>query len=137
MFRRSWGEMGKYDIPAMMQKIMDKTGQEKIFYIGHSMGTTGFMVMANDRPDMLDHIHLASLLAPVAYVDHMKSPIRYLAPFSNSVGVSKNFWFILRGFKLEFPSSGLLTCLVGENFCPATSSWTFFQIWSATHFCFK
>ena len=62
----SWDEMGKYDIPAMIDKIMENTSQEKIFYIGHSMGTTGFMVMANDRPEYQDKIHLASFLAPVA-----------------------------------------------------------------------
>ena len=79
--------MGKYDIPAMIDQILDKTGQQKIFYIGHSMGTTGFMVMANDKPEYQEHIHLANFLAPVAYVDHMKSPIRYLAPFVHSIEV--------------------------------------------------
>ena len=62
----SWDDMGKYDIPAMIDTINSNTNQEKIFYIGHSMGTTGFMVMANDRPEYQDKIHLASFLAPVA-----------------------------------------------------------------------
>jgi len=35
--------MGQYDIPAMMTKVLEVTGQEKIFYIGHSMGTTGYV----------------------------------------------------------------------------------------------
>jgi len=81
----SWDEMGKYDIPAMIDKIMENTSEEKIFYIGHSMGTTGFMVMANDRPEYQDKIHLASFLAPVAFVDHMLSPIKYLAPYTDSI----------------------------------------------------
>jgi len=81
----SWDEMGKYDIPAMIDKILKVTGETKIFYIGHSMGTTGFMVMANERPQYQELVHLANFLAPVAYVDHMKSPIRYLAPYINSV----------------------------------------------------
>jgi len=81
----SWDEMGKYDIPAMIDRIIDTTQQDKIFYIGHSMGTTGFMVMANDKPEYQDKIHLASFLAPVAFVDHMKSPIKYVAPFIDSV----------------------------------------------------
>ena len=62
----SWDEMGKYDIPAMIDQIISITEQEKIFYIGHSMGTTGFIVMANDKPAYQDNIHLASFLAPVA-----------------------------------------------------------------------
>ena len=88
--------MGKYDIPAMIDHILNVTGQEKIFYIGHSMGTTGFMVMANERPEYQQHIHLANLLAPVAYLGHIKSPIKYFAPFSKSVEVSSfQKWFIL------------------------------------------
>jgi lysosomal acid lipase/cholesteryl ester hydrolase len=79
--------MGKFDIPAMIDEILTTTGQDKIFYIGHSMGTTGFMVMANEKPEYQDHIILASLLAPIAYVDHMKSPIKYLAPYSKSIEV--------------------------------------------------
>ena len=62
----SWDEMGKYDIPAMIDQIINITEQKKIFYIGHSMGTTGFMVMANDEPAYQDKIHMASFLAPVA-----------------------------------------------------------------------
>ena len=62
----SWDEMGKYDIPAMIDQIISVTEQEKIFYIGHSMGTTGFIVMANDKSAYQDKIHLANFLAPVA-----------------------------------------------------------------------
>ncbi len=78
----------------MIDMIVSKTGQEKIFYVGHSMGTTGFMVMANERPEYLDHVVLANFLAPVAYVDHMKSPIHYIAPFANSIDVTRFFTMI-------------------------------------------
>ena len=33
--------MGKFDITAMIDKVLEVSGEEKIFYIGHSMGTTG------------------------------------------------------------------------------------------------
>ena len=45
------------------------------------------MVMANKRPELQEKIILANLLAPVAYVDHMKSPIRLIAPYSESIEV--------------------------------------------------
>lgn len=32
--------MAKYDIPASVDFILKKTGQEQVFYIGHSQGTT-------------------------------------------------------------------------------------------------
>ena len=51
------------------------------------MGTTGYMVMANKHPELQNKIILANLLAPVAYVGEMKSPIRLIAPFANSLEV--------------------------------------------------
>ena len=41
-----------YDIPAMIDLILKETGHEKIHYVGHSMGTTGFMAMHHYRPDI-------------------------------------------------------------------------------------
>ena len=48
------------------------------------------MVMANKRPEFQEKILLANLLAPVAYVDHMKSPIRLIAAFTDSIEVSRS-----------------------------------------------
>ena len=50
----TWDEMAKYDIPSMVEKILEVTGEEEIFYAGHSMGTTAFMAMGHYRPDILD-----------------------------------------------------------------------------------
>ncbi|NXU64994.1 LICH hydrolase, partial [Horornis vulcanius] len=36
----SFDEMAKYDIPASVDFILKKTGQEQVFYVGHSQGTT-------------------------------------------------------------------------------------------------
>jgi len=33
--------MGEFDIPAMIDTVLKVTHQEKLFYVGHSMGTTG------------------------------------------------------------------------------------------------
>jgi len=35
-----WEQMGQYDLPAVIDHILDKTSQEKLAYIGHSQGTT-------------------------------------------------------------------------------------------------
>ena len=84
----SWHEMGLYDLPAMINKTLETTGQKKLFYIGHSMGTTGFMVMSTMRPEMNSKIKLANLMAPVAYLGHARSPLHYLAPFADQVDVN-------------------------------------------------
>ena len=80
--------MGMYDLPAMINKALETTRQEKLFYLGHSMGTTAFMVMTNMRPEMNEKIELASLLAPEAYLGHARSPLKYLAPFVDEIDVS-------------------------------------------------
>jgi S-formylglutathione hydrolase FrmB len=42
--------MGDYDLPALINKTLQVSGQEQLFYTGHSMGTTAFLVMANKHP---------------------------------------------------------------------------------------
>ena len=56
-------------------------------FLGHSMGTTGFMVMANKHPELQDKIILANFLAPVAYMSNIKSPIKLIAPYADSLEV--------------------------------------------------
>lgn len=36
----SFDEMAKFDLPAAINFIVEKTGQEKLYYIGYSQGTT-------------------------------------------------------------------------------------------------
>jgi len=85
----SWDHHGNYDLPAMLKHVLGYTKEENIFYVGHSMGTTSFMVMANMHPDLQKHIALANFLAPVAYVGHLKGPLRLAVPFLNQ---AENFF---------------------------------------------
>lgn len=39
--------MGKYDIPAAVDYVLNTTGAKDLYYIGHSMGTTMFWVAMN------------------------------------------------------------------------------------------
>lgn len=39
-FFGSLDEMAKYDLPATINFIVEKTGQERLYYVGHSQGTT-------------------------------------------------------------------------------------------------
>ena len=84
----SFDQIGQYDLPAMIDTIQQVSGAEKIFYGGHSMGTTSFMVMSIKRPEYAEKVASAHFLAPIAYVDHMTSPLKYVAPFAGSIDVS-------------------------------------------------
>lgn len=71
----SFHEIGYYDVPAMIDYILEKTQQQNLQYVGHSQGTTVFFVMASTRPEYNKKIRLASLLAPVAYMINFRAPM--------------------------------------------------------------
>ncbi|XP_014486359.1 PREDICTED: lipase 3-like isoform X2 [Dinoponera quadriceps] len=71
----SWHEIGYYDIPALIDYILDKTGHEKLYYIGYSQGTTVFYVMGSERPEYNDKVKSMISLAPIAYIGNQKSPL--------------------------------------------------------------
>ncbi|CAK1584939.1 unnamed protein product [Parnassius mnemosyne] len=77
----SWHEIGYYDLPAMIDYVLQATKTNKLKYVGHSQGTTSFFVMASERPEYNSKISIMVSLAPVAFLGHMKSPtIQLLAP---------------------------------------------------------
>uniref|UniRef100_A0A8D8UDK4 Gastric triacylglycerol lipase n=1 Tax=Cacopsylla melanoneura TaxID=428564 RepID=A0A8D8UDK4_9HEMI len=81
----SFHEMGYFDLPAEIDFILNKTSHAQLSYIGHSMGTTMFFVMASMRPEYNEKVLGQISLAPVAYLSHTQSPIRYLAPFALNI----------------------------------------------------
>lgn len=84
----SWHEIGYYDLPAMIDYVLDETGVLKIQYVGFSQGTTAFWVMTSTKPEYNDKIKAMQALAPVGYVGNIRSPlIRAIAPFTNSLEV--------------------------------------------------
>ena len=62
----------------------------QLYYMGHSMGTTTFMVMNSLDASWADKVELAVLLAPIGYVEHIGSPIKYLVPFLGFIDVSSD-----------------------------------------------
>jgi lysosomal acid lipase/cholesteryl ester hydrolase len=81
----SWNEMGVYDVPAYIEYVLAATEKEDIYYIGHSMGTTMFFIAMAEHPELNSKIRLMSAYSPVAFMEHMISPIHFIAPFANSI----------------------------------------------------
>ena len=91
----------RYDLPSMLDYVLSTTGRNKLYYVGHSMGTTTFMAMDSLNPVWADKVEVAIMLAPVAYVDHMASPIKLLTPALPFVSVS--FYEIVKNdSKIDF-----------------------------------
>jgi len=108
----SWDEMAKVDLPTMLRYVLEETGKEKIFYVGHSLGTTTFFTMNSLDQSWAERIELATLLAPVAYVDHMNSPMKLLVPFSDQIQ-----WIADHMGLGEFMPSNWLMNLIAEYVC--------------------
>ncbi|NWT08930.1 LICH hydrolase, partial [Vireo altiloquus] len=75
----SFDEIGKYDIPAELYFIMNKTGQKEVYYIGHSEGSTAGFIAFSTYPDLSRKIKVFIALAPVVTVTHVTSPTVMLA----------------------------------------------------------
>ena len=63
----SWHEIGFYDLPAMMNYMLNVTKTTKAFYAGHSQGTTSFLVLLSTQPKFNEKIIQAHLMAPSAF----------------------------------------------------------------------
>lgn len=85
----SWNEIGLEDVPSMIDYVRDYVKQEKIFYIGHSQGTTVFFVLCSEKPEFNNKIKAQFSLAPIGKMKHMTSPLmRTIAMADWAVGVS-------------------------------------------------
>lgn len=80
--------MGVYDLPAMIDYVLNKTEQTNLQYIAHSQGSTAFFVMTSEKPEYNQKIEMMHALAPVAFLSHVISPpIRIIAPFVSLLDV--------------------------------------------------
>lgn len=109
----SWHEMGIYDLPAMIDYTLEHTGQQKLYYAGHSMGTTTFFVMASQKPEYNNKIHVMFALAPIAYMGRMSSPFFQLISLANK---PLSFLLPMLGINEFLPNNDLLT-LGGKLLC--------------------
>ena len=60
------------DLPAMLNYVMDKTGQTELFYVGHSQGTVMGFAGFTVNQTLAKHIKAFFALAPVTTVKHIQ-----------------------------------------------------------------
>lgn len=74
----------------MIDYVLETAGQEELYYIGHSQGTTSFFAFASTQPEYNDKIKLMVALAPVAFMSNIPHPLlQSLASNSAFLQVSK------------------------------------------------
>ncbi|OXB53473.1 hypothetical protein ASZ78_017035 [Callipepla squamata] len=75
----SFHEMAMYDVPAMVSFILQETGQEKLFYIGHAQGNSLGFIAFSSMPHLAEKISLFIALAPLYTFHHVKGPVLKIA----------------------------------------------------------
>uniref|UniRef100_A0A4X2M6Q0 Lipase n=1 Tax=Vombatus ursinus TaxID=29139 RepID=A0A4X2M6Q0_VOMUR len=107
----SFDEMAKHDLPAVIDFILSKTGQQQVYYVGHSQGTTMAFIAFSSLPQLAKKIKMFFALAPVATVKFSNSPMAKL-------GFFPDFLFKdIFGMKQFLPENWILKWL-GTHVCP-------------------
>jgi pimeloyl-ACP methyl ester carboxylesterase len=81
--------MGTKDLPKVIDYILQTTGADQIFYVGHSQGTTISYVLCSERPEYNSKIRAIFSLAPVAFMSNVNSPmLQMTASIGDQMAVS-------------------------------------------------
>lgn len=73
--------MGLFDVPAMIDYVLEETKQSQLMYAAHSMGTTAFYVCMSIRTEYNAKIKGMFALAPVAYFKNIRNPAKLITPY--------------------------------------------------------
>ncbi|XP_016126097.1 putative lysosomal acid lipase/cholesteryl ester hydrolase [Sinocyclocheilus grahami] len=119
----SHDELAKKDLPAVINFITKTTGQEQIFYVGHSQGTTIAFIAFSTMPELASKIKMFFALAPVATVGLTKSSMTKLSLIPEcliwDLFGRKDFFpqnELIKFFATEFCSRKPLSVLCGNVF---------------------
>ncbi|XP_060098634.1 lipase member M-like [Heteronotia binoei] len=83
----SFDEMAKYDLPAMINFILEKTGKPQIHFVGFSQGATEGFIAFSSMPDLGFKIKMFYALAPLSTLQNI--PKHYAMLLSMSDGMIK------------------------------------------------
>jgi lysosomal acid lipase/cholesteryl ester hydrolase len=83
-------EMGKFDIPAVINFILTKTSKPSLYYIGHSLGGPQLFIALSLHPELNSKIRTMFALAPAVYTGNttnvfMNTAAAIYAPYRNYV----------------------------------------------------
>lgn len=107
----SFDEIGRYDLPPVLYYIKTVTGSSsKLYFIGHSMGATAFLVTMSMVPRCNALVKMAVLMAPMAYLQRISGPVKRLATMDHSL-----LWSQLGN--REIPQENILFRMLHKEFC--------------------
>lgn len=116
-------DMITFDLPAMIDYVLEKTNSRRLFYVGHSQGTMILFGLLSERPEYNQKITLFCALAPVTTVTYMISPMRLLAPIGASIKRVLGFFgrhhFVKNSRVVKFAARTSCNRRFSRRFCEA------------------
>ncbi|XP_014477144.1 PREDICTED: lipase 3-like [Dinoponera quadriceps] len=108
----SFHEVALMDLPVMFDYILNYTGQEKIHYVAHSMGSTMLFVLLSMKPEYNAKIQLGVCLAPVAFWKEVMPIFRQII---DAAPVLREFFARHKIYDFATQSAAMVT--IGQNLC--------------------
>ncbi|ETM45057.1 hypothetical protein L914_09785 [Phytophthora nicotianae] len=108
----SWEDMGLYDLPAMVNYVLNTTGRSTLSYIGHSEGTTQAFVGFSENQEVAKSVDYFGALAPVAWTGHATAEL-----FVALAQLKVDVLFLDLGFTSFLPQTELLKTLLSDVVC--------------------
>ncbi|XP_015786241.1 lipase member K isoform X5 [Tetranychus urticae] len=71
-------ELIAYDTPAVIDYVLNQTGFSSLGWIGHSQGSMVMFGLLSEKPEYSAKVEPFIALAPVFYVQHLDSSLKYL-----------------------------------------------------------
>uniref|UniRef100_A0A023GN79 Lipase n=1 Tax=Amblyomma triste TaxID=251400 RepID=A0A023GN79_AMBTT len=99
----SFDEIGRFDLPAVVDKMLNVTSSPNVSILATSRGTASSLVFLSLRPEYNKKVSILVNYAPVANVTHITSPIRRLIPVAEKLKTINDL-FTHGGFMVQSPA---------------------------------
>jgi len=83
----SWDQMAAFDLPALLEKTLEISKADKLYYVAHSMGTMTAFAQFSQNQALAQKIKRFYALGPVASMKNVRGPVKYAAPATKYMGL--------------------------------------------------
>jgi len=77
----SWYEMAMQDLPAMINLVLNESKTDKIYYVGHSLGTTAAFALFSQNTNYSNKTKQFHAIAPLAEMTNVQGVFKYTRAF--------------------------------------------------------
>lgn len=120
-FNFSFYELGKYDLPAMIDYVRTETSADKVSFIGHSQGTSQmFSALSKGHGDLADKVNVFLAMGPAVRLENIQEELfQYLAADVNDIQWWLDFFGMDELFSWEWELAMSAFCWYEWDFCQA------------------